>query len=90
VARNGQAEGMRTSESFPCLFLRSALQNVWKRLDCGENDRTSHGTIRVWPEPGKIPLPEKRVTALSSLYLHSKGINGSAVYLSNYSNRRVK
>jgi hypothetical protein len=45
----------------------------------------------VGPEPGKIPLLlEKRVTALSSLYLHSKGDYGSAVYLSNYPNRGAK
>src|SRR5215475_768313 len=43
------------------------------------------------PEPGKIPLPKKRVTALSSLYLHSKGITAvqstSSTILTEESNR---
>jgi len=42
-------------------------------MDCGENIRTPHGIVRVWPKPGKIPLEDQRVTALSRLYLHSKG-----------------
>src|SRR5215472_1549596 len=42
------------------------------------------------PSRARYRFCKKRVTALSRLYLHSKRDDGSAVYLSTYSNRAVK